>query len=458
MPALTDDSTSAIPLTPVAKDNYDTWLEAVPAGEREWLKTTGFTAEPGKFAFLPADDGRAARVVVGADLEKDPVWALAGLPEALPEGRYKLDANVNAGRATSLTLGWSLGAYAFTRYKAPKRGFAELVWPQGADHAEVQHLTRSVFLARDLINTPCEDLGPPDRAAAAIAVAREFDARTSVVAGDDLLKENYPTIHAVGRASARAPHLIDIKWGDERAPKVTLVGKGVCFDTGGLDLKTPPNMLQMKKDMGGAAIVLGLARALMAARTPIRLRVLIPAVENSVSANAIRPLDIVRTRSGKTVEIGNTDTEGRLILCDALFEGDSERPEMLIDFATLTGAARVALGPEVQALFSNNDELANEILGVSADVADPIWRMPIWKPYRKMIDSKVADFNNVSDSPHAGAIIGALYLSEFVGEKTAWAHLDVFASNAKAAPGRPEGGEATGLRALYYSIFTSIDE
>jgi len=333
-----------------------------------------------------------------------------------------------------------------------KRGFAELVWPQGADHADVQRLTRSVFLARDLINTPCEDMGPHELAAAAIAVARDFDARTSVVVGDDLLQENYPTIHAVGRASARPPHLIGIKWGDEHAPKVTLVGKGVCFDTGGLDLKTPPNMLQMKKDMGGAAIVLGLARALMAAKTPIRLRVLIPAVENSVSANAIRPLDIVRTRSGKTVEIGNTDAEGRLILCDALFEGDSEKPEMLIDFATLTGAARVALGPEVQALFSNNDELANEILGASTDVADPIWRMPIWKPYRKMIDSKIADFNNVSESPHAGAIIGALYLSEFVGEKTPWAHLDVFASNAKAAPGRPEGGEATGLRALYHMI------
>jgi leucyl aminopeptidase len=256
----------------------------------------------------------------------------------------------------------------------------------------------------------------------------------------------------VGRASARAPGLLDFTWGDDAAPKVTLVGKGVCFDTGGLNIKPREGMLQMKKDMGGAAIVLGLARALMAAETPIRLRVLIPAVENSVSANAIRPLDVVRTRSGKTVEIGNTDAEGRLILCDALFEGDSEKPEMLIDFATLTGAARVALGPELQALFSNNDRLANEILAASVDVADPVWRMPLWKPYRKMIDSKVADFNNVSESPHAGAIIGALYLSEFVGQTTAWAHLDVFASNAKAAPGRPESGEATGLRALYHTI------
>jgi leucyl aminopeptidase len=452
VPALTDDSTNAIALQPIAKDDFAAWLETAPAREREWLKTTGFTAEAGKFAFVQGDDGRAVRVVVGADLAKDPVWALAGLPEALPEGRYKLDARLAAEAATSLALGWSLGAYAFTRYKAPKRGFAELVWPHGADQADVQRLTRSVFLARDLINTPCEDMGPPALAEAAIAVAREFDARSRVTAGDDLLKENYPTIHAVGRASARPPHLIDLVWGDNRAPKVTLVGKGVCFDTGGLDLKSAPNMLQMKKDMGGAAIVLGLARALMAAKTPIRLRVLIPAVENSVSANAIRPLDIVRTRSGKTVEIGNTDAEGRLILCDALFEADSEKPEMLIDFATLTGAARIALGPEVQALFSNNERLANEILVASVDVADPIWRLPIWKPYRKMIDSKVADFNNVSDSPHGGAIIAALYLSEFVSEKTPWAHLDVFASNAKAAPGRPEGGDATGLRALYQTI------
>jgi leucyl aminopeptidase len=452
MPSLTSDATNAIALTPIAKDDFNNWAEAAPARDREWLKTTGFTAEPGKFAFLPGEEGRPANVVVGADLAKDPVWALAGLPEALPEGRYKLDAKVDPARATSLALGWSLGAYAFTRYKQPKRGFAELVWPEKTDHDEVQRLTRSVFLARDLINTPCEDMGPPDLAAAAVAVAKEFDARSKVIVGDDLLKQNYPTIHAVGRASARPPHLIDIRWGKESAPKVTLVGKGVCFDTGGLDLKPPAGMLQMKKDMGGAATILALARALMAANTPIRLRVLIPAVENSVSANAIRPLDIVKTRAGKTVEIGNTDAEGRLILCDALFEADSEKPDMLIDCATLTGAARIALGPEVQALFSNNDALAESILRASVDTADPIWRLPIWKPYRKMIDSKIADFNNVSENPHGGAIIGALYLSEFVSDATPWAHLDIFASNAKAMPGRPEGGEATGMRALYRMI------
>lgn len=452
MPSLTDDTTNAIPLTPVAKDAFEVWLESAPARDREWLKATGFAAEPGKFAFLPGIDGCPAKVVVGADLARDPVWALAGLPETLPDGRYKLDADVDAARATSLALGWSLGAYAFTRYKKPKRGFAELVWPQHADHAEVQRLTRSIFLARDLINTPCEDMGPPELAAAAVAVAKEFDAHATVIAGDDLLKRNYPTIHAVGRASAKPPQLVDIRWGNETAPKVTLVGKGVCFDTGGLDLKSAPNMLQMKKDMGGAATILALARALMAADTPIRLRVLIPAVENAVSANAIRPLDIIKTRSGKTVEIGNTDAEGRLILCDALTEADSEKPDMIVDCATLTGAARVALGPEVQALFSNDDGLAEAILRASVEAADPVWRLPLWKPYRQRLDSKLADINNASDNPQAGAILGALYLSEFVGDTTPWAHLDIFASNAKAMPGRPEGGEATGMRALYRMI------
>lgn len=452
--SLTDDATNAIPLTPIAKDGFTTWLETAPATAREWLKTTGFKAEPGTFAFVPDTGGQTTAALVGADLAKDPVWALGGLPETLPEGRYRLDARLDHEGATQIALGWSLGAYAFTRYKAPKRGFATLVWPGEADRGEVERLTTSIFLARDLINTPCEDMGPGDLAAAVVAVAKEFDARTRVIVGDDLLKENYPTVHAVGRASARPPQLIDLRWGDEKAPKVTLVGKGVCFDTGGLDLKPPANMLQMKKDMGGAATVLALARALMAAKTPIRLRVLIPAVENSVSANAIRPLDVVRTRSGKTVEIGNTDAEGRLILCDALFEADSEEPDMLIDCATLTGAARVALGPEVQALFANNDALAEAVLRASVDVADPIWRLPLWKPYRKMIDSKIADFNNVADGPFGGAIIGALYLAEFVRETTPWAHLDIYASNAKTLPGRPEGGEATGMRALYRMIRT----
>ncbi len=450
--ALTPTAQQATSLVLVEKEKFDTWLATAPDIDRNWLKAVGFTADEGKFAFVPERDGRTAKVVVCVSSRSEPIWSLASLPDALPEGTYRLAEEPARHQATDMAFGWALAAYAFTRYKAPKRAFATLVWPAHADRAEVERLSNAIFLARDLINTPAEDMGPPELASAAAVVAKQFDAQCTIISGGDLLTQNYPTIHAVGRASSRPPCLIDIRWGDPAAPKVTLVGKGVCFDTGGLDLKPPASMLQMKKDMGGAATVLALASALMAANTPIRLRVLIPAVENSVAGNAVRPLDIIKTRSGKTVEIGNTDAEGRLILCDALYEADQEDPEMLIDFATLTGAARVALGPEVQALFSNNDDLANTILRASTEAADPIWRLPLWKPYRKMIDSKIADFNNVADGPFAGAIIGGLYLAEFVRESTPWAHLDIMAANVKAKPGRPEGGEATGMRALYRAI------
>ena len=449
--ALTENTRDAIPIELVEKEGFDAWLDAMPESDRTWLKSTGFKLDDGKFALLPGQNGRLGKVVATASADR--IWSLASLPDALPEGIYRLATEpADADAATSITLGWALTAYAFTRYKAPKRAFSELVWPANADRAEVERLATATFLSRDLINTPAEDMGPPELAAAAASVAKQFDAECTIISGEDLLTRNYPTIHAVGRASSRPPCLIDIRWGDRTAPKVTLVGKGVCFDTGGLDLKPPANMLQMKKDMGGAATALALASALMASKTPIRLRVLIPAVENSVSGNAIRPLDIIKTRSGRTVEIGNTDAEGRLILCDALYEADQENPEMLIDFATLTGAARVALGPEVQALFSNNDDLAAAILRAATETADPIWRLPLWKPYRKLIDSKIADFNNVADGPFAGSIIGGLYLAEFVRETTPWAHLDIMAANVKAKPGRPEGGEPTGMRAVYHMI------
>ena len=449
--ALTNDKQRAVPIELVAKETFATWLTRATEPERAWLTSTGFTPEDGKVAFLPDAGGRLGKVLVGA-AQSERIWALANLPDTLPEGTYCLATEPASATATELALGWALAGYAFTRYKTPKRAFAELVWPENADRAEVERLALAAFLARDLINTPAEDMGPPELASAAAAVAKQFDAQCTIITGSDLLTQNYPTIHAVGRASSRPPCLIDIRWGDPKAPKVTLVGKGVCFDTGGLDLKPPANMLQMKKDMGGAATVLALASALMSAATPIRLRVLIPAVENSVAGNAVRPLDIIKTRSGKTVEIGNTDAEGRLILCDALFEADQENPEMLVDFATLTGAARIALGPEVQALFSNSDDLSNAIQRAGTEVADPVWRLPLWKPYRKLIDSKIADFNNVADGVFAGAIIGGLYLAEFVRETTPWAHLDIMAANVKAKPGRPEGGEATGMRALYRTI------
>jgi leucyl aminopeptidase len=307
-------------------------------------------------------------------------------------------------------------------------------------------------MARDLITTPSADMGPAELAAAAQDLAKAHKARVKVIVGDDLLKQNYPMIHAVGRASARAPRLIDLVWGSERDPKVTLVGKGVCFDTGGLDLKPSTGMLMMKKDMGGAATVLAVAAMVMAASLPVRLRVLIPAVENSVSGNAFRPMDVVPTRKGITVEIGNTDAEGRLILCDALFEGGSEKPAMMIDCATLTGAARVALGPDLPALFCNDDDLADALIAAGEQITDPMWRMPLFSNYRRLLDSKVADINNVSSGAFGGAITAALYLKEFVPDGVPWAHFDMMAWNNTSRPGRPEGGEAQAARAIFNAI------
>jgi leucyl aminopeptidase len=453
--SLIDETVGAIPIAALTKEEFPAWLGRVPERERSWLTSIGFSAEAGKHVLVPGESGRLARVLVGvgdgADAEGR-MWALAGLPAVLPEASYRLDAVPRGADSTNLALGWALATYVFARYSAKTRPAAALVWPEAADRGRAERLAAAVFLARDLANTPAGDLGPEELAGEAVRVAKAAGARSRVIVGDDLLAENYPTIHAVGRASARAPRLVDIVWGDPAAPKVTLVGKGVCFDTGGLDLKTASGMRLMKKDMAGAAIVLGLAQAITDAGLPVRLRVLLPCVENAVSGNAMRPLDIVRTRKGLTVEIGNTDAEGRLILCDALAEASTENPELLVDMATLTGAARVALGPELAALFCNDETLARGLLEAAAAEDDPMWRMPLWRPYRKMIDSKIADINNVSESPHAGAVTAALYLQEFVEPGIPWAHLDVMAWNPRSRPGRPEGAEATALRALYAHI------
>src|SRR5271170_1879876 len=433
--SLIDEVGGAIPIAALTKDQLAPWLEAAPERERNWLRAIGFSAGAGKLALVPGETGGLARVLVGLGEAGDTapaIWALAGLPGALPEGSYRLEAVPDGADPTQLVLGWALGTYAFTRYHAKSRTAAALVWPKRADRGRVERLASGVFLARDLVNTPAGDLGPEELAAAAVQVAETAGACHRVIVGDELLAENYPTIHAVGRASTRAPRLVDIVWGEPAAPKVTLVGKGVCFDSGGLDLKTASGMRMMKKDMGGAAIVLGLAQAIMDAKLPVRLRVLLPCVENSVSGNAMRPMDIVRTRKGLTVEIGNTDAEGRLILCDALAEASTEAPALLVDMATLTGAARVALGPELAALFCNDDKLAAALLAAAASEEDPMWRMPLWRPYRKMIDSKIADLNNVSESPHAGAITAALYLQEFVDPGIPWAHFDVMAWNPQS--------------------------
>jgi leucyl aminopeptidase len=454
--SLIDEAAGATPIAALTKSGFSAWLERAAERERNWVAATGFTAAAGKLALIPAEGGRLARVLVGLGDAGDPAsafWGLAGLPDALPEGSYRLAERPDGFDPTRLALGWALATYAFTRYRSKERaGNASLAWPEGADRGQVERLARGIFLARDLANTPANDLGPAEFAERAADIAQDAGAQCRIITGDALLAENYPTIHAVGRASDRAPRLVDITWGDPAAPKVSLVGKGVCFDSGGLDLKTASGMRMMKKDMAGAAIMLGLAQAIMDAGLPLRLRVLLPLVENAVSGNAMRPLDVVRTRKGLTVEIGNTDAEGRLILCDALAAASTETPALLIDMATLTGAARVALGPELPALFCNDDGLAGALLAAGAAEDDPMWRMPLWKPYRRMIDSKVADLNNVSESPHGGAIIAALYLEEFVGPGIPWAHLDVMAWNTRSRPGRPEGAEAQALRALYAHI------
>ncbi|HVJ50953.1 MAG TPA: leucyl aminopeptidase family protein [Aliidongia sp.] len=449
---LTDRADDAIPIKALTAAGFAAWHAEQAPALRTWVDAIGFTAEAGKTALIAGPDGKLAMVLQGVSKD-EPIWALAGLPDSLPEGTYAADFDADrlfgAGGATRVALGWALGSYNFTRYKRAKRGFAHLVWPAEADRAEVEALAEAASLARDLINTPAEDMGPAELAAAAEALAKKHGAECTLIVGNDLLAQNYPTIHAVGRGSARAPRLIDLRWGDPAAPKLTLIGKGVCFDTGGYDLKPPASMKMMKKDMGGAATMLALAHAVMATGLKVRLRVLVPAVENSVSSTAFRPMDIFTTRKGLTVEIGNTDAEGRLILCDALAEAATEKPDLMIDCATLTGAARVALGPELPALFSSDDAAAHALLAAGTAEQDPLWQLPLWRPYRKLLDSKIADLNNISDSGFAGAVVAAVYLQEFVEPGQAWMHIDTYAWNSSTRPGRPEGGEALALRALF---------
>ncbi|MEQ8193649.1 MAG: leucyl aminopeptidase family protein [Rhodospirillales bacterium] len=439
---------AAIPLTPITADGLSAWLEGQAAGVRTWLGQTGFKAKAGSIALVPGNDGTLSRVLIGIG-ENDDVWAWAALPEKLPDGTYRLEMGAVEIDPDKAALGWALGAYGFDRYKKIEKSPATLIWPEGCDRAYVERTAEAVFLVRDLINTPASDNGPEELAAAGADLFKKHGGRSKVIVGADLLKDNFPAIHAVGRASPREPRLFDGVWGDEAAPKITLVGKGVCFDTGGLDLKSATGMKLMKKDMGGAAHAFGLASMIMAAKLRVRLRVLVPAVENSVAGNAMRPMDVVATRKGLSVEIGNTDAEGRVILADALAEAVTEKPELIVDFATLTGAARVALGTDLPALFCNDDEFAGGLLAHSAASNDPLWRLPLWAPYRKMIEGKTADINNAPEGGYAGAITAALFLEAFVEKDVPWAHIDLMAWNVKSQPGRPEGGEAMGIRALY---------
>lgn len=446
---LVDRAANAIPVTSLRAAHLATWLKSQSAPVQRWVKALDFQAKPGSFCLLPGEDGKIERVLCGLDDGADR-WSSAALPSALPPGTYQLDAEAD-GDPTLFAFGWAAGGYRFRRYRNDAGQLARLVWPQGADKALVKRLVAALSLARDLINTPANDMGPAELAAAVKTVAKEQKAKIKEIVGDDLLKQNYPTIHMVGRASTRAPRLIDLRWGSE-GPKLTLIGKGVCFDTGGLDLKGGNYMRLMKKDMGGAALMLGLAQAIMDAKLKLRLRLLIPAVENSVSGNAMRPLDVIKTRKGLTVEIGDTDAEGRLILCDALAEAETDKPDLIIDAATLTGAARVALGTDMPALFATVDATAEAVLQHGRNQEDPLWRLPLNKAYRRLLDSKVADINNCSESGYAGAITAALYLQEFVNPGTDWLHIDTMGWNLSTRPGRPEGGEAFALRALYAFI------
>src|SRR3954466_4371754 len=440
---------SAIPITFATKANWDAISAGLSAQARQFASANGFVAKPGKCLILPSPDGQIAQVIFGLEDEssksRDPFRA-GSLPGLLPAGVYRFANAPHDARLAALAF--ALGSYRFARYRKADRPDVRLVPPDGVDATEINRMADAAMLARDLINTPANDMGPEELAAAAQDLAAEFGASFACTIGDEL-KTNFPLIHAVGMASSRAPRLIDIGWGDPAHPKVTLVGKGVCFDTGGLDLKPSSGMLIMKKDMGGAANVLALAQMVMDAKLKVRLRVLIPAVENAVAGNAFRPLDIFKSRKGPTVEIGNTDAEGRLVLADALALADEEKPDLLVDLGTLTGAARVALGPDLPPFYTNDETLAGEVAAHAKGENDPLWRMPLWPAYDSWLDSKVADINNAPSGSFAGSITFAPFLQRFVEHAKSWLHVDIYGWTPSAKPGRPEGGECQAARAIY---------
>jgi leucyl aminopeptidase len=453
MPA-TADSAGSIPIHLLYEDDFEQWRAAQGEPTRNWIATNGFKAERTRLLLIPDAAGKAAAVVVGLG-RRNPhedfnCWCAAAIPDRLPDGDYHLAQPLPAHAATQFAFGWGYGQYKYERYRRPGTARSlHLRLPEGADGAEAERLRLATALARDLINTPASDMSPETLAQVAVGVARRYGAPHRVVVGEDLLRERFPAVHAVGRASSVAPRLFDLQWGDASHPRLTLVGKGVCFDTGGLDVKPSASMMLMKKDMGGAAVALALAQLVMEANLPVRLRLILPIVENAISANAYRPGDVLATRKGSSVEVGNTDAEGRLILCDALALADEDKPDLLIDTATLTGAARVALGPELPALFSTSDTLADELLRFGVAESDPLWRLPLWSGYDDELSSKIADLNNVASSGFSGAIFGALFLKRFIAEARAWMHIDLYAWNSKDRPGRPVGAEPQTVRALY---------
>jgi leucyl aminopeptidase len=440
----------AKPIWCLDADSWPAVRERLPSAAQKFADAAGFEPKAGNHLLLPGADGTIGGVLLALDKMGDRArnpFLPGKLAQLLPAGVWRFEAPPADPRLGALAF--LLGAYRFTRYRQSEAKEVRLEVPDGVDGHELTRLVEAVFLVRDLVNTPSNDCGPAEIETAVRSVADRFGAAIRSIVGDDLLRENFPLVHAVGRASARAPRLIDLTWGDAKHPKVALVGKGVCFDTGGLDIKSDAGMLLMKKDMGGAASALGLAQMIMDAKLPVRLRLVIPTVENSISGNAFRPGDVLKSRKGLSVEIGNTDAEGRLILADALSFADEDAPDLIVDFATLTGSARVALGPELPAMFTEDEKLADEIARNAYAQSDPCWRMPMWRPYLSMLESKIADTNNVASGNFAGAITAALFLARFVEQARSWAHFDLFAWNPATKPGRPEGGEAQTVRALY---------
>ena len=434
------------PLYLVNRDGLDAWRERQPQALVQWMLAHGYDAAPGSLLSLPGGEGGLAGAVLGIGDPLDP-FSYAHAPYSMPPGHWELSSELDDEARRALQLGWGLGAYRYTRYRTPPRAPAQLV--QASLDDEVRDVLAACVRVRDLVNTPTQDMGPEQLEQVAHGIAERHGATFSSIVGDALLEQNFPSIHAVGRASHRAPRLLRIDWGDAAHPHVALVGKGVCFDTGGLDIKAADGMRNMKKDMGGAAHALALAELVMARRLPLRITLLVPAVENAIGPDAFRPGEVVATRMGVHVEIDNTDAEGRVILADALTHAGELEAELLIDFATLTGAARVALGPDLPALYSNDDALADDWLSAGQRVRDPLWRMPLWRPYLRYLTSNVADLANSGPSRMAGSITAALYLERFVPARQKWGHVDVYSWNDSDRPGRPTGGEAQGLRAAY---------
>lgn len=451
---LNKDENSAVVIFIMDSFHFQKWYKQQSDFVQNWVQSQQFKAKPQSFCKVPDTSGKLDSVLMGCETPQD-LFYIGQLAKNLPANNYRLEFEIqfhSPHLEFIASLAFGMGTYEFKHYKSTYQSSANNLVVSERQVKDLSTYLQAIYFVRDAINMPTNDMKPVDLSMIAHQLAKLFNGKCAEIVGNDLLDKNYPAIHAVGRASVSNPCLIDLKWGNHHHPKITLVGKGVCFDSGGLDLKSASNMALMKKDMGGAAHVLALAYLIMSYQLPVRLRVLIPAVENSVSGNAFRPGDVIPSRKGLNIEIGNTDAEGRLILCDALEEAQSENPDLLIDIATLTGAAKVATGTDLPAYFTDDETLSNELFKIGNEIQDPVWRLPLYKPYRKLLDSNIADINNMGNSGYAGAITAALFLKEFVPNNIPWVHFDIMAWNVSSTPSHPEGGEAQGLRTIFEVI------